>query len=194
MKRKLEVPLCAHLKTNGTQCQSPAMGDSYYCYFHERLHQRHKRYRNTEAKKLYLDHTRHIQLHALEDAESVQLAISLVVNAIATGELNPKCAPALLTGLRLASQNLRRLSPSPAPREVIRHVATEADGIDRSCSYQSISLDPLPESPSEPAVPSQPFANPHPHAHNLPIKALPPVRNHESSITVIANSHKATLP
>ena len=64
MKQTIEVPLCAHVKTNGTQCQSPAMSDSYFCYFHERLHQRHKRYHATEAKKLYLEHTRHIQLHA----------------------------------------------------------------------------------------------------------------------------------
>ena len=96
MKQKIEVPICAHVKTNGTQCQSPAMSDSYFCYFHERLHQRHKRYRANEAKKLYLEHTRHIQLHALEDAESVQLAISLVVNALATGELNHKSAGPLL--------------------------------------------------------------------------------------------------
>ncbi len=184
MNTKNEVPLCAHVKTNGTQCQSPAMSDNYYCYFHERLHQRHKRYRHTEAKKLYFQNTHRIQLHALEDAESVQLAISLVVNALATGELDPKCAPSLLAGLRLASLNLRRLSPSPAPREVIRHVATEPDGVDRSCTYQSVSLDLSPESPSE-SAPIQPFANPHSHARAFPIKALPSVRDQELAIATL---------
>jgi hypothetical protein len=151
MKKKIEIPLCGHVKSNGTQCQSPAMSGSYYCYFHDRLHQRHKRYRNNEANQSYVHATSHIQLHALEDAESVQFAISLVVNALATGKLNPKCAQPLLQGLRLASLNLRRLSPAPAAHEVVRDVASEPDGVDRSCHYNSVSFDPNAENiaPSE---------------------------------------------
>src|SRR5437879_2595022 len=30
------VPRCQHIKTNGTQCGSPALRNGEYCYFHRR--------------------------------------------------------------------------------------------------------------------------------------------------------------
>jgi hypothetical protein len=36
--RKSQFPLCRHTMTNGRLCQSPACGDSRFCYFHKKLH------------------------------------------------------------------------------------------------------------------------------------------------------------
>ena len=30
-----EAPRCQHIKTNGTQCGSPALKDNQFCYYHQ---------------------------------------------------------------------------------------------------------------------------------------------------------------
>lgn len=126
---KVRIPLCRHLKTNGIQCQSPSLDFSNYCFFHDRLHERHRNFRTskTTARGLHPDYD--IQLHALEDAESIQLAISVVVNALASGGLRTDRASAILYGLQLASSNVRNLAPKPRPEEVVRSIATTLDGL-----------------------------------------------------------------
>src|SRR6266478_6390901 len=32
----VHIPRCAHIKTNGTQCGSPALREQRYCFFHEK--------------------------------------------------------------------------------------------------------------------------------------------------------------
>lgn len=76
----------------------------------------------------------HLELLALEDAESIQLAISLVINAIATSSLDTKRASALLYGLQLASANAARLQSRPKASEVVRDYSTSADGLDLAIS------------------------------------------------------------
>lgn len=125
----MRVSLCRHLKTNGTQCQSPALEFSNYCFFHDRLHERHKNYRFSRTTERGLVPQHDVKLHALEDAESIQLAISIVVNELATGQLRPNIASTLLYGLQLASANLRNLPPKPAPQDLVRSVATTNDGL-----------------------------------------------------------------
>ena len=112
----MRVPLCRHLKTNGTQCQSPQMEGSNYCFFHDRLHERHKNYRFTKTTERGLIPGYSIKLHALEDAESIQVAISAVVNALAMGALDERKATALLYGLQLASSTSRAYPRSQSPK------------------------------------------------------------------------------
>ena len=126
---KIKVPLCRHLKTNGTQCQSPALEYSNYCFFHDRLHERHQSYRFSKTTEKGLIPEYDIKLHALEDAESIQLAISVVVNALAVGTLRAQRASVILYGLQLASSNLRNLAPRPKPEEVVRSISTTLDGL-----------------------------------------------------------------
>ena len=99
---------------------------SEYCYFHERLHQRHKNYRFSKATEETIFPAFGIRL---EDAESIQLAISLV-NALAIGNLETYRATAILDGLQLASSNIRNLARTD-PREIIREIASTPDGLDR---------------------------------------------------------------
>jgi hypothetical protein len=39
----METAICRHIKTNGRRCKSPSLGLSAFCYFHSRLHRRHKK-------------------------------------------------------------------------------------------------------------------------------------------------------
>lgn len=155
----MKVPLCRHLKTNGTQCQSPQMEGSNYCFFHDRLHERHKNYRFTKTTERGLIPGYSIKLHALEDAESIQVAISAVVNALAMGALDERKATALLYGLQLASINVTRLSPKPKPEEIVREVMTTDDGLTLAWTdaYATVPVQPRPYStPIEPdSEPSQ---------------------------------------
>ncbi|QNI37444.1 hypothetical protein [Edaphobacter albus] len=143
---KVKVLLCRHLKTNGTQCQSPQMEGSNYCFFHDRLHARHKNYRFTKTTERSMMPVFDIKLHALEDAESVQVAISAVVNALAVGVLDEKKAKALLYGLQLASINITRLAPKPKQEEIVREVSTTDDGLHLAWTnaYTVLPRQPIP--------------------------------------------------
>ncbi len=122
--------LCRHIKTNGLQCHSPALDDGQWCYFHHRLHGRHEKYRATEATRGYLIPGQHIELAPLEDRESVQVALSVVINALASGNLDIKRATALLYGLQLASNNARGLRTEPFAANIVRAIEPSPEGLD----------------------------------------------------------------
>ena len=126
----MQLALCRHIKTNGTRCKAPSLSDGTWCYFHHRLHQRHTAFRPTAASRGYLIPGQHIELSTLEDRESVQVALSVVINALATGQLDIKRATALLYGLQLASNNAARLQTTPYAPDVVRSVEPSPEGID----------------------------------------------------------------
>jgi hypothetical protein len=126
----MQYPLCRHIKTNGSRCQAPSLTGEVWCYFHNRLHQRHTTFRHTEATRGYLIPGQHLELAPLEDPESVQLALSMVINALATGHLETKRATALLYGLQLASMNTARLQLEPYAPDVVRTVSSSPEGLD----------------------------------------------------------------
>jgi hypothetical protein len=127
---EMQYELCRHIKTNGLQCKAAALTGGLWCYFHHRLHQRHGAFRHTQATRGYLIPGQHIELSALEDRESVQVALSVVINALATGKLETKRATALLYGLQLASNNARGLYTEPSAREIVHTVEPSPDGSD----------------------------------------------------------------
>jgi len=126
----MQYPLCRHIKTNGLQCHSPALTDGQWCYFHHRLHHQHRTVRQTQATRGYLIPGQHIELTTLEDRESVQVALSVVINALATGNLDIKRATALLYGLQLASNNARGLQTKPFAPDVVRAIELSPEGLD----------------------------------------------------------------
>ena len=125
----MRYPLCRHVKTNGLRCQSPALADALYCY---------STTASTIATQAFVTppHSRlsgprqHIQLSALEDRESVQVALSVVINALATGQLETKRATALPYGLQLPSTNGANLDFTPAVSKLAREVEATPDGLD----------------------------------------------------------------
>ena len=118
----MEYELCRHIKTNGDRCNSPRLLQSSFCYFHKRLHDQHAKAitpQSTEEKRPILNTDGEligmsnppypeVELGPLEDRASVQMAISTVLNALASGRLQQSRATALLYGLQLASTNCIR--------------------------------------------------------------------------------------
>ncbi len=115
----MQYTLCRHIKTNGTQCEAPSLRDSQWCFFHSRLHQRHNRFRPIEVFSDAILRIQPVHLNALEDHESVQVALSVVLNALASNQMEPRQASTLLYGLQIASSNLARIRSSPSPTKVI---------------------------------------------------------------------------
>jgi hypothetical protein len=126
----MHLALCRHIKTNGTRCKSPSLSDGLWCYFHHRLHQRHTAFRPTQTTRGYLIPGQHVELTTLEDRESVQVALSVVINALATGNLDIKRATALLYGLQLASNNARGLHTEPYAANTVRSIEPSPEGLD----------------------------------------------------------------
>jgi hypothetical protein len=126
----MQYELCRHVKTNGLRCQAAALNGGIWCYFHHRLHQRHTPFRPSNATRGYLIPGQHIELAALEDRESVQVALSVVINALATGQLDIRRATALLYGLQLASNNARGLRTEPCASSTVRTVEPSPEGLD----------------------------------------------------------------
>ncbi len=99
---KQQVKTCKHAKVNGSLCESPALREQDYCYFHTSQRQRIRRQRR--AVRLHMP----LQLPLLEDASSIQLAINDVLNALLAGQIDHKTAGLLLRGLQTAAVNIRR--------------------------------------------------------------------------------------
>jgi len=66
----------------------------------------------------------------VEDRESIQVALSVVINALATGNLEGKRATALLYGLQIASSNCARLSLIGLTNQIVHTAETTPDGVD----------------------------------------------------------------
>jgi hypothetical protein len=117
--------ICRYIKTNGERCGSPALRGHTHCYFHRNLAARHPRPAPPAIPTIIhpLDPTREphlaatqptLNLPALEDRESIQLAASMIIGALARNTLDTKRAVTLLYGLQVASANARKLNLQPS--------------------------------------------------------------------------------
>ena len=121
--------ICRHIKTNGERCGSPSLANHAFCYFHRTLVQRHPKPAPEIPTIIHpLDPTREPQVAAtqptlnlppLEDRESIQLAASMIVGALARNSLDIKRAGILLYGLQVASANARTLNLEPSRNYVV---------------------------------------------------------------------------
>ena len=134
------IPLCRHVRTNGTRCRSAAISGQDFCYFHARLHKDHPAPLTAQQivstyKEEHIEAWRRCDLDpmqlaraypdqnewnfpALEDAESVQLAGSMLFHAIAQGKIHPLRARILHEVLRTVSSSMRR-RPTTTPEDPI---------------------------------------------------------------------------
>ena len=106
----IEIRRCRHVKTNGTQCGSPALKDKELCYYHEQ--------NRPEPVELYIDGERYcdsqIVLPVFEDAHSIQTVIRQVVQLMLTRRIERKDAGLLLYALQIASGNLKTMQAEKA--------------------------------------------------------------------------------
>jgi len=107
------IPRCTHIKTNGTQCGSPALRGRRFCFFHK----------NWQGQRIQLNakpaDSLTFTLPVLEDADSVQVALMQVMRLILSGQLESKTAGLLLYALQTAATNLRNTKLEPLFHETV---------------------------------------------------------------------------
>jgi hypothetical protein len=145
----MKLDLCRHIKTNGLRCKSPAVTETVYCYFHTRLHRHHAAFRPQGEAARYVIAGQHVQLLALEDRESVQTALSVVINALALGQLETRRATALLYGLQLAAINSAKLNTQPYAPNIVRSIDPSTEGLDLAQPGTTIEILDQPENEDE---------------------------------------------
>ncbi|HKO20755.1 MAG TPA: hypothetical protein VJU82_17910 [Acidobacteriaceae bacterium] len=218
---ELAIPICRHLKTNGLRCQSPALNGEPFCYFHVRLHKHHPapltahqivdaRNRAYEGYEEALigggedpmliarayPTQNEFNFPPLEDAESIQLAASMLFHAIAQGHIHLRRARLLRDMLRVAAMSCRLNKPNPETATVaVREIDHTSEGL--AIARADASSSPGPEEPSAPEAvaiapadpPSQPADSapvqasvsepPQPSAPELPSSASEPTSNQD---------------
>jgi hypothetical protein len=113
---------CRHIFPSGKKCQSPALAEKEFCYFHHnKRNQKPRAYKSGEPSTL-IHH-----LPQLEDVDTILTALSDVLVALAANRIDPRRAQILLYGLQVASQHSRRIS-HPSSIETVREAYEEADG------------------------------------------------------------------
>lgn len=149
MDPKSKFRLCRHIKTNGRRCQGPALHSDSLCYFHRNLLRRHQPAAappplRPEAVQFFVESGLSTELlytpppapalvfPPLEDAESIQLSLSILLSALAARQVHTELARNLLYTLQLASINVRALSTVPltdADRStLVHHVVHDPEG------------------------------------------------------------------
>ena len=110
-----DAPRCQHVKTNGTQCDSPALSGGKLCFFHRRARQQRLRM-ETEVED-----PQPLVLPLLEDANSIQMALMQIMQLMISGRIERKMAGTLLYSLQIASSNLARVNFKPWAQDVVTH-------------------------------------------------------------------------
>lgn len=177
-----KYPLCRHIKANGLRCESPALRGETFCYFHQSVHTNHpaaltarqiisswkegvedgirRGGEDPYAIASLYPHQNEYNFPPLEDAESVQLAASILFHAVAQGQIHPLRARVLLRALTVVNHSLtaRKRAPEPDLGTVVRAIERAPNGV-------TIAAQDPPDTASDASAPvSQPqsideFAN-----------------------------------
>ncbi len=128
---------CEYLKPNGEFCGSPALRGRDYCYWHLTSVARRLR----AEKQVATADPAPLELPPLEDANSVQLAIMMVIDAMLRNRLGPRMSGQLLYALQLASCNLKQgVCFQPAPEEMPEDLNLNIRPV-RCTQYDQLELD-----------------------------------------------------
>ena len=110
---------CRHIMPSGLRCHSPALRDESFCYYHSSLH------RSTAPKGKFDDQS--LQLPTLEDSSAVQIALTQVLSALGSSQLDSRRAGLLLYAFRSQLRLPRVLPfssrPTPCDPYVMRATA-----------------------------------------------------------------------
>jgi hypothetical protein len=151
---------CRHIRPNGRRCQMLALRNKPFCYHHESVNAHHRALNppedhpeiiihpiNPGADNLqrepilaeYLTPARAplaVRFPALEDADSIQVSLSMLLSALGQNRIDTKRATAMAYALQVASINARTLTLNSP------HVVTETL---RDDSGNTLSPDEDPE-------------------------------------------------
>ena len=216
LPEQFAIPICRHLKTSGSRCQSPALQGETFCYFHLRLHKEHPvpltareivnarnaRYAGYEEAligagedpmqiaRAYPDQNE-FNFPPLEDAESIQLAASMLFHAVCQGQVHLRRARILRDILRVANASCGRIKPSPeAAQSVVRAVECTPEGVtvarDDEAPEPAAQQSPAPE-PSHPQ-PAQNQESRDNSPENKNLDAAASITSAESGFSEISHS------
>ena len=150
----MSTEICRYIRTNGARCGSPALAGRSFCYFHVNATQRHNSLvpRRTDdaiptiIHPLNTDENRQreplvaeyfspargpiaLDFPPLEDRESIQLALSMLITAMAQNRIEPKRATTLLYGLQVASPTPAACACNPRASSIVRETVMDDSGI-----------------------------------------------------------------
>ena len=92
----MQYQTCSHIKEDGTYCGSPALQSHKYCRHHPKA--RGRRLRRARALRDNVPYR--LDLPALEDLAAVQVALSEIVQALGTGQLDHRAAGKMLYAIQ----------------------------------------------------------------------------------------------
>lgn len=147
----MSATICRHVKINGARCGSPALGGRTLCYHHMRVADHHRsinppndgiptiihpidvqehmqrnplvaQYYNPKPGPLLLD------LPPLEDRESIQIALSMLITAMAQNRIDSKRASGMIYALQVASNNAQSLNNTPSRSLIVRETVLDEHG------------------------------------------------------------------
>jgi hypothetical protein len=142
----MATQICRHIRSNGSRCGCIALSGQTFCYYHDRTGKLHRSIipppplDAVEAalhRKMLLDPSMGIysgggplvlDFPPLEDRESIQIALSMVVAAIAQSRIDTKRAALLIYGLQVASGNARNLDLQPSRDSIVTETVFDEDG------------------------------------------------------------------
>jgi hypothetical protein len=110
---------CQQRTTNGDPCPSPALRDKRFCHYHELTGPPPINTNNIESDPFF-----HVYLPQLEDAASIQSAISEVCEMMLHRRIEPKEASALFYAMQVASSNLDHL-PANKTQKLISETVSD---------------------------------------------------------------------
>jgi hypothetical protein len=133
----MSTPYCRHIRTNGRRCCSFAVRGESLCYFHRSVNARMRQLNPPPAANTLspIDHPLNTIEHrqrdplideyyagyapqpgplaldfpALEDRESIQVALSMLISALGQNRFDQDRARTILYGLQVASANAQHL-------------------------------------------------------------------------------------
>lgn len=100
---------CDHIKTNGAVCGAQRLRGCNFCYWHHKARVRLRKHPGRPSQE-----ATGIVLPLLEDANSIQIALQQITQAVLDGRLDNKRAGLILYSLQLALTNVHRLEPDPS--------------------------------------------------------------------------------
>jgi hypothetical protein len=147
----MATQICRHIRSNGTRCGCIALSGQTFCYYHTRTGKLHRSINPpSEGAETILHPIEHqdlirrdplvaayygvkpagplvLDLPPLEDRESIQIALSMVVTAMAQDRIDPKRAGLMVYALQIASSNARNLV-QPSRGDSVTETVLDEDG------------------------------------------------------------------
>jgi hypothetical protein len=185
---------CRHIFTDGHRCGSICLRNEPFCYYHHTT-------RKPAPRRTFGSHAS-FDLPLPEDRSAIQASIGIILQRIASNDLDPKRAGLLLYGLQIASLNLPKQKqnedkvPPEQVHEVTNHpelgtLAPEAE-IKEKKSFAAKLLEELTRPPQpKPAVLPQIQAVAQPCPRSKPAGQSSPLRSRPSVIWVLRHRRAA---